>query len=178
MARKDQKVADVEKPEDTTSTNKKRKNPPSSSSSSAKRAATTDKKSGGGYKRSLVEAKTLPKSTVVRRFHPGTVALREIRKYQKSTSLIIPRIPFNRLVKKIARSLPIVDHVEPAVAGQIPATVTYPVRFKDSALVGLQESAENYLMKILLSANLSALHAGRETVQLKDINFVQELQNV
>jgi hypothetical protein len=37
-----------------------------------------------------------------RRFRPGTVALREIRKYQKSTELLIRKLPFQRLVREIA----------------------------------------------------------------------------
>ena len=39
------------------------------------------------------------------RFRPGTVALREIRKYQKSTDLLIRKIPFQRLVREIAQGL-------------------------------------------------------------------------
>jgi histone H3 len=35
------------------------------------------------------------------RFRPGTVALREIRRYQKSTKMLLPRAPFHRLVRKI-----------------------------------------------------------------------------
>lgn len=36
------------------------------------------------------------------KFRPGTVALREIRKYQKSTELLIRKLPFQRLVREIA----------------------------------------------------------------------------
>lgn len=36
------------------------------------------------------------------RFRPGTVALREIRRYQKSTELLIRKLPFQRLVREIA----------------------------------------------------------------------------
>ena len=38
----------------------------------------------------------------VRRFRPGTVALREIRRYQKSTDLLIRKLPFQRIVREIA----------------------------------------------------------------------------
>lgn len=34
---------------------------------------------------------------------PGTVALREIRRYQKSTELLIRKLPFQRLVREIAQ---------------------------------------------------------------------------
>ena len=37
------------------------------------------------------------------RFRPGTVALREIRRYQKSTELLIRKLPFQRLVREIAQ---------------------------------------------------------------------------
>ncbi len=37
------------------------------------------------------------------RYRPGTVALREIRKYQKSTDLLIRKLPFQRLVREIAQ---------------------------------------------------------------------------
>ena len=37
------------------------------------------------------------------RYRPGTVALREIRKYQKSTELLIRKLPFQRLVREIAQ---------------------------------------------------------------------------
>jgi len=37
------------------------------------------------------------------RFRPGTVALREIRKFQKSTELLIRKLPFQRLVREIAQ---------------------------------------------------------------------------
>ncbi|KAL6730138.1 hypothetical protein Aduo_001140 [Ancylostoma duodenale] len=39
------------------------------------------------------------------RHHPGTVALREIRHYQKSTELLIAKLPFERLVREIARDV-------------------------------------------------------------------------
>ena len=37
------------------------------------------------------------------RYKPGTVALREIRRYQKSTELLIRKLPFQRLVREIAQ---------------------------------------------------------------------------
>ncbi|MBA0871045.1 hypothetical protein Goshw_020603, partial [Gossypium schwendimanii] len=36
-------------------------------------------------------------------YRPGTVALREIQKYQKSTELLIRKLPFQRLVREIAQ---------------------------------------------------------------------------
>ena len=37
------------------------------------------------------------------RYRPGTVALRDIRKYQKSTNLLVRKLPFQRLVREIAQ---------------------------------------------------------------------------
>lgn len=53
-------------------------------------------------------AKKAPRPTVKvaakkRRFRPGTVALREIRKYQKSTEFLIRKLPFMRLVREIGQ---------------------------------------------------------------------------
>ena len=36
------------------------------------------------------------------RYRPGTVCIREIRKYQKSTELLIRKLPFQRLVREIS----------------------------------------------------------------------------
>ena len=35
----------------------------------------------------------------MRRFRPGTVALREIRRFQKSTDLLVPKLPFSRCLQ-------------------------------------------------------------------------------
>ena len=62
------------------------------------------------------------------RFRPGTVALREIRKYQRSTDLLIRKMPFQRVVREIAQ-----DHKT-------------DLRFQSSAIAALQEAAEAYLI--------------------------------
>ena len=62
------------------------------------------------------------------RFRPGTVALREIRKYQKSTELLIRKLLFQRLVREIAQDYKC-DH-----------------RFQTTALLALQEAAEAYMV--------------------------------
>jgi len=41
-----------------------------------------------------------------KRFRPGTVALREIRKYQRSTDLLLRKLPFSRLVRAFQFSNP------------------------------------------------------------------------
>jgi histone H3 len=97
-------------------------------------------------------------ATKKRKYRPGTVALREIRKYQKSTDLLIKRLPFSRLVREIAQEY------------------KSEVRFQQSALNALQESAESYMVGIFEDTNLAALHAKRITIQAKDILLVARLR--
>ena len=88
-----------------------------------------------------------------RRYRPGTVALREIRRYQKSSELLIRRMPFQRLVREIAQ-------------------VHNPyVRFQSGAILALQESAEAYLVGLLEDSNLCAIHAKRVTIMPKDMQL-------
>lgn len=87
-----------------------------------------------------------------RRFKPGTVALREIRRYQKSTELLIPKLSFSRLVRELVLG----------VAGN------KGWRIQRSALAALQESTEVFLVGYLEDCNLNAIHAKRVTIQPKD----------
>jgi len=89
------------------------------------------------------------------RFRPGTVALREIRKYQKTTDLLIPRLPFQRLVREIMLE-----------------TSTDKIRIQKSALDALQESAEHYLISLFKSTNLAAIHGRRFTIRAQDMRFM------
>jgi histone H3 len=92
------------------------------------------------------------------RFRPGTVALREIKRYQKSTDLLIPRAPFQRVVREICRGY---DH---------------DLRFQSQALVALQEAAEGYLTGVFEDANLCALHAKRVTLQRSDMLLARRIR--
>ena len=96
------------------------------------------------------------------RFRPGTVALREIRRYQKSTELLIRKVPFQRLVREIAQ--PYLHY-----SGQ-------PFRFQGAALLALQEAAEAYLVRLFEDTNLCAIHAGRVTIQVKDIQLARRIR--
>ena len=76
----------------------------------ARTKQTARKSTGGKAPRKQLATKTARKSAPVvggvrrpHRFRPGTVALREIRKYQKSTDLLVRKLPFQRLVKEIAQ---------------------------------------------------------------------------
>ena len=86
-----------------------------------------------------------------RRWRPGTVALREIRKYQKSTELLIRKLPFQRLLREIAQK------------------IKFDLRFQSTAILALQEAAEDYLVKMFQQVNVCAIHGGRVTIKPKDI---------
>jgi len=87
------------------------------------------------------------------RYRPGTVALREIRRYQKSTDLLIRKLPFQRLVREIAQDF------------------KSDLRFQGSAVLALQEAAEAYLVGLFEDTNLCAIHAKRVTIMPKDIQL-------
>jgi histone H3 len=93
-----------------------------------------------------------------RRFRPGTVAIREIRRYQKSTELLIPKLPFQRLVREVAQQM------------------KADLRFQHSALEAIQQAAEAYLTALFEDANLCAVHAGRITLMPKDINLSRRIR--
>ena len=73
---------------------------------------------------------------------PGVRALAEIRRYQKSTKLLIKRLPFQRLVREIVKNL----------CGE-------GFRFQVGALGALQEAAEAFLVGIYEDTNLCYIHA-------------------
>ena len=100
-----------------------------------------------------------------RRFRPGTIALREIRKYQKSTELLIRKIPFQRLVREVC-----VDVKKMLGLG-------YDLRFQSTALLALQEASEDYLVTMFHQSNGICLHANRVTLQVKDILLWKRLTN-
>ena len=85
-----------------------------------------------------------------RRYRPGTLALREIRKFQKSTDLLIRKLPFQRVVKEIATKY------------------KSDLRFQTQAILALQEACEAYLVNLFEDTNLCAIHARRVTIMTKD----------
>nr|XP_019008325.1 histone H3 [Kwoniella pini CBS 10737]OCF47106.1 histone H3 [Kwoniella pini CBS 10737] len=92
------------------------------------------------------------------RYRPGTVALREIRRYQKSTELLIRKLPFQRLVREIAQDF------------------KTDLRFQSSAIGALQEASEAYLVSLFEDTNLAAIHAKRVTIQPKDLQLARRLR--
>jgi histone H3 len=92
------------------------------------------------------------------RFRPGTVALREIRKYQKSSELLIRKLPFQRLVREIASDF------------------KTDLRFQSSAIAALQEASEAYLVGLFEDTNLCAVHAKRVTIMSQDIKLARRIR--
>ncbi|KAE8243173.1 hypothetical protein A4X06_0g6500 [Tilletia controversa] len=92
------------------------------------------------------------------RYKPGTVALREIRKYQKTTELCIRKLPFQRLVREISQD------------------IKTDLRFQSGAIAALQEASEAYLVSVLSDANLAAIHAKRVTIKPKDLALARRLR--
>ena len=92
------------------------------------------------------------------RYRPGTVALREIRRYQKSTELLLRKLPFQRLVREVAQDF------------------KTDLRFQSSAVMALQEAAESYLVGLFEDTNLCAIHAKRVTIMPKDIQLARRIR--
>lgn len=92
------------------------------------------------------------------RFRPGTVALREIRRYQKSTELLIRKTPFKRLVREIAQK------------------IMCDLRFQTTALLALQEATEAYMVGMFEDTNLCAIHAKRVTIMPKDMRLARRIR--
>jgi len=92
------------------------------------------------------------------RYRPGTIALREIRRYQKSTELLIRKLPFQRLVREIAQDF------------------KTDLRFQSTAILALQEAAEAYLVGLFEDTNLCAIHAKRKTIMPKDIRLARRIR--
>ena len=107
--------------------------------------------------------KTLPASQQgmrkPHRYQPGTVALQEIRRYQKSTELLIRKLSFQRLVREIAQDL-----------GKM------SICFQSGAIIALQEASEAYLVGLLEDANLCVVHAKRVTIMPKDIQLARRIR--
>ena len=97
------------------------------------------------------------------RYRPGTVALREIRRYQKSTELLIRKLPFQRLCREITQTY----NSAPAQGEK---------RWQASAVVALQEATEAYLVGLFEDSNLAAIHAKRVTIMPKDIQLARRIR--
>ena len=94
------------------------------------------------------------------RYRPGTVALREIRKYQRSCDLLLAQLPFQRLVREVAY-----DYCN-------------NFRFQRAAIKILQEATEAYMVELFEDANLLAASAKRVTIMPKDIQLARRLRGI
>nr|CAD1818801.1 unnamed protein product [Ananas comosus var. bracteatus] len=131
----------------------------------ARTKQTARKSTGGKAPRKVLATKAARKSAPTtggvkrpHRFRPGTVALREIRKYQKSTELLVRKLPFQRLVREVAQDF------------------KYDLRFQSHAVLALQEAAEAYLVGLFEDANLCAIHARRVTIMPRDIQLARRIR--
>ena len=91
------------------------------------------------------------------RFRPGTVALREIRRYQKSTELLIRKLPFQRLVREIAQDFKVRTFRRSCCLPFADISLQTDLRFQSSAVMALQEAAEAYLVSLFEDTNLAAV---------------------
>jgi histone H3 len=130
----------------------------------ARTKQTARKSTGGKAPRKALASKAARKSAPAtgvkkpHRFRPGTVALREIRKYQKSTELLIRKLPFQRLVREVAEGF------------------KQDLRFQSHAIMALQEASEAYLTSLFEDTNLCAIHAKRVTIFPKDIQLARRIR--
>jgi len=104
----------------------------------------------------------VPHPRKAHRYKPGTLALREIRRYQRSTDLLLLKLPFSRLVREIALNL------------SLPGMET--LRWQSQAIQALQESAEAFLVHLFEDTNLCAIHAKRVTIMQKDIQLARRIR--
>ena len=93
------------------------------------------------------------------RYRPGTVALREIRRFQKSTRLLIRKRPFQCLVKESVGKFSNGD-----------------LRCQSAAILALQEASEAYLVGLFEDMNLCALHAKRVTIMPSDLRLARRIR--
>ena len=130
------------------------------------RTKQTARKSTGGMaprknKAKMAARKSAPAAAGIKkatRYRPGTVALREIRRYQKTTNLLLRNTPFDRLVREVAQDF------------------KSDLNFACHAAHAMQESTEAYFTKLYEDANLCAIHSKRVTIFPKDMQLVRRIR--
>ena len=130
-----------------------------------KQTATKNIQASGKAPRKYISNKAARKSAPIElsikrphRYRPGTVALREIRKFQKSTELLIRKLPFQKVVREIA--------------GEFKSDL----RFQSQAILALQEATEAYIVGLFEDTNLCAIHAKRVTIMPKDMQLARRIR--
>lgn len=94
------------------------------------------------------------------RFRPGTVALRDIRRYQKSHDLLIPRAPFVRLVRDLT----------------LKVNNDQMMRYNINAIEAMREACEAYIVSLFEDTNLLAIHAKRVTIMPRDMQLARRIR--
>ena len=101
----------------------------------------------------------------IHRYRNETVALSEIRHYQKSVGLLMRKLPFQRLVREITQN-------------KLEGGRGQDIRYQSQALGALQEAAESFLVHIFEQTNLYAIHAKRVTLQDKDVHLTNRINEM
>ena len=109
-------------------------------------------------KRKIHEARMQGRQVKLHRYRAGTVALQDIRHFQKTSALLIRKLPFQRLVREITQDF------------------KTDLRFQSAAVLCLQEAAEAYLVRLFDDTNLCAIHARRVTIMRKNIQLARRIQ--
>jgi histone H3 len=132
-----------------------------------KSGRSASKKSGGSASKKATTKTKAPNKKIIKRaegekrphrFRAGTVALREIKRYQKSGDMLLRKQPFQRLVRSIAQEF------------------SPNIRFQASAILALQEAAEGHLIDILADSNICAIHARRVGITDKDLQVASKIR--
>lgn len=97
-------------------------------------------------------------TTTPRRFRPGTIALRDIRRYQKGTEMLLRKLPFQRLVRELAQA------------------EKEGVRFQASAVLAMQEATEAYMINLFADTCMCTIHGGRVTIMPRDLQLALRLR--
>ena len=108
--------------------------------------------------RTIHEARMQGRLVKPHRYRVGTAALKDICHFQKTSVLLIRRLPFQRLVREIAQDY------------------KTDLRFQSAAILCLQEAAEAYLVWLFDDANLCAIHTRRVTIMPKDIQLARRIR--
>ena len=109
-------------------------------------------------KKKIHEARMQGRLVKPHRYRAGTAALKDIRHFQKTTALLIRKLPFQRLVREIAQDY------------------KTDLQFQSAAVLCLQEAAEAYLVGLFEDTNLCAIHAKRVTIMPKDIQLARRIR--
>lgn len=93
---------------------------------------------------------------------PGTLALKQIRKFKRQQQLLVPRSTFARVLREVSAS--------------IPCFRNYGLRWSFEGAEAIQAAAEHYLSGLFEDSNFCAEHAARQTLYLKDMQLARRIR--